>query len=119
MTMINVLAQAGAPGLEGFILPIAMVGLFYFLGIRPQQKKQKEDQAMRSALKKNDEVITIGGIHGVVTYTSEKTVKLKVSESSVITLDKSAIASKSSAATAEPVTEVEVEATKENKEDSK
>jgi len=64
------------------IVPFAGIFLiFYFLMIRPQRKTEKERQAMLKALKKNDKVVTIGGIHGVVANVGEKKVVLKIDES--------------------------------------
>ena len=73
-----------------FIPIIAMLGIFYFLLIRPQQKRAKEHKAMISALKRGDEVVTAGGIYGRVTETGDDYVMLdlggtevKVARSSV------------------------------------
>ena len=70
--------------------------IFYFLIIRPQNKKQKETQKMLAAIKKGDKVNTIGGLHGVVYAINEEknTVTLKVDEGSSTTLEfnRSAIA---------------------------
>lgn len=75
MTKISVLlaqtaapAPAGAPGLFGgpvFIL--LMFGAMYFLLIAPQRKKQKEHEKMLAALNAGDEIVTAGGIYGVIT----------------------------------------------------
>jgi len=66
--------------------------IFYFLIIRPQQKKQKEAQKMIEAIKKGDKVVTIGGVHGVVHAVKEGTVVVKVDDSARIEFSKSAIA---------------------------
>ncbi|MDD5746322.1 MAG: preprotein translocase subunit YajC [Candidatus Omnitrophica bacterium] len=66
--------------------------VFYFFLIRPQQKQQKEKQDMIGQLKKNDEVVTAGGIHGTVVNIKDKTVVLKVDDNVKIELDKSAVA---------------------------
>ena len=65
----------------------------YFLMIRPQQKKQKEKQNMLETLKKGDNVVTNGGIHGKVAgFTDDnKTVIIKVDENVKLKVDKSAI----------------------------
>ena len=55
--------------------------IFWFLLIRPQRKQEKERKEMLKQLKKNDKVVTIGGIHGVVTNVREKDVTLKIDES--------------------------------------
>jgi len=76
-------AQTG-PGLGGpsqliSFLPLVLVFIiFYFLLIRPQQKKSKEHQQMLSKLKKNDEVMTSGGIYGKVTALTDNIVTLEI-----------------------------------------
>ena len=67
--------------------------IFYFFIIRPQNKKQKETQKMIDALKKGDKIITIGGIHGVISSTKEKTVIVKVDDNTKIEFSRSAVAS--------------------------
>ena len=67
--------------------------IFYFLIIRPQNKKQKEAKRMIEAVKKGDKVITAGGVHAVVFTVKEKTVILKVDENTKMEFSKSAIAS--------------------------
>ncbi len=67
--------------------------IFYLFIIRPQNKKQKETEKMISAVKKGDKIVTIGGIHGEVTSTREKSVIVKVDENCKIEFSRSAIAS--------------------------
>ncbi len=71
--------QAGG-GFAAFVPLLLMVGIFYFLLIRPQQKKQKEHRAMLSNLKKGDMVITQGGLHGRVTGLTETVVTLEIAD---------------------------------------
>lgn len=71
---------------------VLIIGIFYFFLIRPQNKKQKETQKMINALQKGDKVVTIGGIHGVVSSTKEKTVIVKVDDDVKIEFTRSAIA---------------------------
>lgn len=66
--------------------------IFYFLLIRPQQKKQKQHQEMISGLKKNDEVVTSGGMHGTIVAVKDKTFSLRVDEGVKIQVNKEAIA---------------------------
>ena len=69
----------GGPGQMLSFLPLVLVFIiFYFLLIRPQQKKTKEHQEMLSKLKKNDEVMTSGGIYGKVVALTDKVVTLEV-----------------------------------------
>ncbi len=90
-------AAAGAPQQGNILMTVLpfvlIIGIFYLFIIRPQNKKQKETEKMISALKKGDKVITIGGIHGVVYQTKEKTVILKVDDATKIEFNRSAIAS--------------------------
>jgi len=79
-------------GLLGTVFPlILMFVLFYFLLIRPQQKKQKAVQKMQSDLKKGDRIITIGGLHGFVDALDEGTVVIKCGDGSRLTYDRNAI----------------------------
>jgi preprotein translocase subunit YajC len=65
--------------------------VFYFLVLRPQNKKQKETQKMLAAVKKGDRVVTIGGIRAVVASVKEDAVVLKVDDNTKIEFSKSAI----------------------------
>jgi preprotein translocase subunit YajC len=67
--------------------------IFYFLIIRPQNKKQKETKRMIEAVKKGDKVVTAGGVHATVYTVKEKTVILKVDDNTKMEFSKSAIAS--------------------------
>mgnify|MGYP001260757083 CR=1 FL=1 len=76
---------SGASGGGGMINMVLMFGgiflIFYFLLIRPQRKQEKQRQAMLKELKKNDKVVTIGGIYGVVVNVRDKDVTLKIDDS--------------------------------------
>jgi preprotein translocase subunit YajC len=63
---------------SGLIMMIVFFGIFYFLLIRPQQKKNKQIQKMRSELKVGDNIITIGGIHGKILNIKDEIVTLEV-----------------------------------------
>lgn len=76
----------------GTILPlILMFVLFYFLLIRPQQKRQKAVQQMQSDLKKGDKIVTIGGLHGFIDSIDESKIVIKCGDGSRLTYDRSAI----------------------------
>ena len=98
------LMGGGSPPPEGqnplfsFLPLVAIIGIFYFLILRPQNKKQKETQKMLSALKKGDRVITIGGIHGVIQSVKETTVIVKVDENVKLELNRGSISTVSSQA---------------------
>lgn len=73
----------------GFLLPMVVIfGAFYFLLIRPQQKKQKAHAALISALNVGDEVLTAGGILGKVTGVSEHYAIVKISDNTEIKIQK-------------------------------
>lgn len=74
-----------------------IIGVFYFFMIRPQQKKQKDQKAFLAALKKGDEVVTIGGLHATVVSVYESTVTVEVEKGMKLKFDKSAISRKSDA----------------------
>ncbi len=79
----------------GMLSTIVMFGLiifiFYFMILRPQQKRQKERQKLLDAVKKGDKVVTVGGIHGTVVGLEDKTVLMQISENVKVKLEKSAI----------------------------
>ncbi len=76
----------------GTILPlILMFVLFYFLLIRPQQKRQKNVQQMQSDLKKGDKIVTIGGLHGFVDSLDDNKIVIKCGDGSRLTYDRSAV----------------------------
>jgi len=70
----------GAGGFAGFIPLILMFVIFYFLLIRPQQKRTKEHRAMISNLKKGDRIVTSGGIHGRITGMDEATLTVEIAD---------------------------------------
>jgi len=74
------------------LLPLALIFLiFYFILIRPQQKQQKEFAKMVSGLKKNDQIVTMGGIHGTIVNVKDKTIVLRVDDNTRIEVDKTAV----------------------------
>ena len=70
----------GAAGFSGFIPLILMFVIFYFLLIRPQQKKTKEHRQMIANLKKGDRIITSGGIHGRITGMDDVTLTVEIAD---------------------------------------
>src|SRR5215467_6072788 len=97
-TLLILLQQDGGGGsLTGLVVPMVLIfGIFYFLIIRPQQKKQRQAQAERdellSSLKSNDKVITSGGISGTIVAVRENTVQLRIAQGVSIEVLRSAIA---------------------------
>jgi len=94
MSFVPFLQQANnsPAGLATSIMPfVLIIIIFYFFIIRPQNKKQKETQKMLDALKKGDKVITIGGIHGVISSVKENSVIVKVDDNAKIEFNRTAI----------------------------
>ncbi|HCV43137.1 MAG TPA: preprotein translocase subunit YajC [Bacteroidetes bacterium] len=90
------MAPASGGSSEGSLIStLVMFGLiiaiFYFLILRPQQKRQKDRQKMLDAVKKGDKVVTAGGMHGTVAGLDDKTVLLQVSDNVKMKFDRSAI----------------------------
>jgi preprotein translocase subunit YajC len=86
-------APAPAPSIFGspMILMVVMLGVFYFLLIRPQQKKQKEHNAMVAALSVGSEIVTDGGVLGKITELGEQFVTLEVADGVNIKVQRHAI----------------------------
>jgi preprotein translocase subunit YajC len=91
-------AQGAAPAAEmsfmSFLPMIVIFVLFWFMLIRPQQKRAKEQQAMLAALAKGDEVITSGGMVGRITKVDEQYVTLNLADGVEILFQRSAIAAR-------------------------
>jgi len=83
--------QGTASNLAFFLPLVAMFGAMYFLVWRPQAKQQKQRRAMLENLKKGDRVVTIGGIHGVITAFKEHSVTIKVADKIELEFDRSAV----------------------------
>jgi len=69
---------------------ILMFVIFYFLLIRPQQKRQKQVREMQEALQKGDAIVTIGGLHGVIDAIDENTIIINCNNSK-LTFDRAAV----------------------------
>ncbi|OIO39324.1 MAG: preprotein translocase subunit YajC [Candidatus Omnitrophica bacterium CG07_land_8_20_14_0_80_50_8] len=74
-----------------FLPLVFLFVVFYFLILRPQQKKQKDHAEMLAKLDKNDEVITSGGVHATVVTVGEKTLTLRIADGVKIEIEKSSI----------------------------
>lgn len=84
----------GAGGMLGSLIPLVLIFVvFYFLLIRPQQKRAKELKSMIDNLKKGDKIITSGGIYGVIESVGTNTVTIKIGENVKIKLGKAYVAS--------------------------
>jgi preprotein translocase subunit YajC len=87
-------AGGGAQSALMNLVPLVfMFAIFYFLLIRPQQKKAKDHRALLDSIKKGDQVITAGGMHGKVTALDETVVTLEISNGVNVKINKGHIAS--------------------------
>lgn len=81
----------GGGGLMSFLPMIAIIAIFYFLMIRPQQKQAKMLRQMREALKKDDRVVTGGGIHGIITNLKGDVVTVRIADKVKIDVDRNSL----------------------------
>lgn len=87
-------AQGGGNQIVTMVITFGLIiVIFYFLVLRPQNKRQKDAKAMMESLRKGDRVATIGGMRGLVVSVKDQVVVLKVDENTKIEFNKSAIAS--------------------------
>ena len=101
--MLNFLTTTDAMGGMGstMIMLVMMIGVFYFMLIRPENKRKKEAEEMRSSVKKGDKITTIGGIIGTVVDVKENNIVIETSADQVrIELAKWALSSNETAAEA-------------------
>jgi preprotein translocase subunit YajC len=94
--MLNVVLQ-GTPGLGGgggmrfILMMVGMIAIFYFFMIRPQQKRQKEVQRAREAMKTGDKVVLAGGIHGRIKEIDDTTMLIEIADGVRIRVDKASV----------------------------
>ena len=95
MEFLIAMAPQGGDGGGGLVSTLIMFGaiflIFYFMIIRPQQKRSKDRDKMLSNLEKGDKVVTNGGIHGIIAGLEEKTALLQVSDNVKLKVERSAI----------------------------
>jgi preprotein translocase subunit YajC len=94
MSLLTALMMGAPPGGNPFVafLPIlAMLGIMYFLLLRPQQKEAKRHQEMLNALKKGDEIVTVGGLYGRIVALTEERVSLRVAENVKVEVERAKI----------------------------
>src|SRR3954452_16082609 len=95
--LLIVLAQAApapaapGPGLGSFVPFIFLFIIMYFVLLRPQMRRQKDQQRLVSTLKTGDRVVTNAGIHGLISNVKDSTVIVKVADNVKIEMEKSAI----------------------------
>ena len=102
--MFNVLTATGTAGAgmgSSILMLVMMIAVFYFMLIRPENKRKKEAEQMRSAVKKGDKITTIGGIVGTVVDVKENNIVIETSADQVrIELAKWALSTNETAAEA-------------------
>ncbi len=96
MTLLNVILMAGSDAQGGssmtsIIFLVLIFGVFWLFMIRPQMKKQKEQQKFKEAIGKGDKVVTIGGIHGKILEVQESTFIIEVEGGNRLKIDKTAV----------------------------
>lgn len=100
LNFITVLAMAASPGEGGqsqqspafmFVWIILMLGVFYFLMIRPQQRKEKERRALIDNIKSGDRIVFSGGILGLVTNVKDKTFTVKIADNVKIEISRGSV----------------------------
>lgn len=85
--------SAAAPGPFAMFMPVAvMFGIFYLLVFRPQSKARKDHEQMLAALKKNDEVVTSGGLIGTVVNVKPDAVTLRIDENVRVDVERASVA---------------------------
>lgn len=84
---------AGSNPLAMFIPLVLIFLVFYFLIIRPQKKKEDARKQLIAAVRKGDKVLTIGGIHGVITQVDETSVLLQADTNTKLRVEKNALSS--------------------------
>ena len=87
----SILLQAPANDWSGIIMIVALIAIFYFFMIRPQQKRQKEIKKFREGLKIGDKVITAGGIYGKIRNVNDTTFQIEIAEGVKIIIDKGSV----------------------------
>lgn len=93
--MLNFILLQATTGQGGWMGNLILIGgiviIFYFFMVRPQQKKAKDQKSFAESMKKGDNVVTIGGMHGKVSAIEGEVVVLDVDRGTKLTFDKSAI----------------------------
>ena len=84
-------APATGNGMANIVMIVALIAIFYFFMIRPQQKRQKEIRKFREALTVGDRVITAGGIHGKIRGIKDNAFIIEIADNVKITIDKGSV----------------------------
>lgn len=96
MNILNPIFLQQAPGgiesiLSSIVPFLLIIFIFYFLILRPQQKRQKERAKLLESIKKGDKIITAGGMHGLVEGLDDKTILVKITDNVKVKMERSAV----------------------------
>ena len=92
MTILSILLEAdNSKSWSGILMMVAIFAIFYFLLIRPQQKRQKEIRKFRAELKVGDKVVTSGGIFGKIKEIKEDSFIIEIAENVRVKIDKNSV----------------------------
>jgi preprotein translocase subunit YajC len=83
--------QQGSGGFSGIIMMLVIFGIFYFILIRPQQKKMKEHKKLIEGLKKDDRIVTAGGVYGIVKNTAPNTLTVEIADGVRVKISRSSV----------------------------
>lgn len=89
--LIPLQEAGGSAGMMNLIMIVALIAIFYFFMIRPQQRKQKEIRKFREGLNVGDRVITAGGIYGKIRAVKDTTITLEIADNVRISIDKGSV----------------------------
>src|SRR6266566_4716663 len=92
MTIVVALFQGGLGALGGLLPMLLIIGVFYVLLIRPQQKRQRELQETISQLKAGDRIVTTGGIIGTITTVRDTSFLIRSADKSILEIARTAVA---------------------------
>jgi len=83
--------QGGGSGMEGIVMLVIMFAIFYFLLIRPQQKRAKQHKELFANLTAGDQVVTAGGVHGKIVAVQDTIVTLEIASNVRVKINRSSI----------------------------
>lgn len=89
--LTSILLQGNSAGWANILMIVALIAVFYFMMIRPQQKRQNEIKKFREGLRVNDPVVTAGGIYGKVKSIDDTTFVVEIAKDVRITVDKGSV----------------------------
>lgn len=89
--LTSILLQGNGAGWANILMIVALIAVFYFMMIRPQQKRQNEIKKFREGLRVNDPVVTAGGIYGKIKSIDATTFVVEIAKDVRITIDKGSV----------------------------